>query len=428
MVALLWLIYLINMGFPLYGGTVIINAMREKDIPMSGMVYGIGFSLVNLFVGIGAIPAGFAVIRYGIRKTFAMGSGLLIVGALFLATVATQPWHYLVAFGFLVGMGMAMGTMIPLATTITRWFVRYRGRAMAIALTASGAAGLAAAPTIRKLIAEAHGNWHLAWIAVAAACALSAVLAILFIKERPQDFGQVPDGLEPTDAVGDAAKANPLFTMRAWTPSEVYRNRSYWVTVLAAACSQWPFFFFTAHWIPHLKARGISPAEAAFAMGLFTMGGIIGRLVSGWLMDRIAARFTFMLGFCCYFIGTFLALQASPATLSLGYIAAVCYGAAFGWCFVAQQTMLGHFFGPVAFPKINGNLMAIAAVLVCASATVGGKLFDVFKVYDQAFYLNMAMGVAGICLLFFATMPQSPADETPAASVAGLAPPVTKKG
>jgi MFS family permease len=394
--------------------------MRAKDIPMDGMTYGIGFSLVNLFVGLGAIPAGFAVTRYGIRKTFALGSALLVLGSLLLAAVVTRPWHYLVTFGFLIGMGMALGTMIPLATTITRWFVRYRGRAMAIALTASGAAGLAASPAINKLIAAAHGNWHLAWIAVAVACAFSALLAVMFIKERPQDYGQVPDGDEATDAPGTAAKPNPLFTKRLWTPSEVYRTRTYWVTVLASACSQWPFFFFTAHWIPHLKARGIGSAEGALAMGLFTMGGIIGRLLSGWLMDRFAARFTFMLGFCCYFIGTFLALQAAPSTLPQAYIAAICYGAGFGWCFVAQQTMLGNFFGPAAFPKINGNLMAIAAVLVSASATVGGKLFDIFKVYDQAFYLNVAMGLAGIFLLFFATMPQSPAAETPASPLARL--------
>ena len=160
-------------------------------------------------------------------------------------------------------------------------------------------------------------------------------------------------------------------------------------------------------------------------MGVFTMGGIAGRLISGWLMDRIAARHAFMLGFCLYFVGTFLALQAGPAALPVAYLAALCYGAAFGWCFVAQQTMLGHFFGPAAFPKINGNLMAIAAVLVGASATVGGKLFDIFKGYTEAFYLNAVMGVVGIVLLFFATRPRTPvpgdAAPAPDAQAAGAA-------
>jgi hypothetical protein len=52
--------------------------------------------------------------------------------------------------------------------------------------------------------------------------------------------------------------------------------------------------------------------------------------------------------------------------------------------------------------------MAIALVLMCASATVGGKLFDIYKSYAPAFYLNMALGIVGIVLLVFTTMPRSP--------------------
>ena len=36
MVAVLWVLYLINMGFPLYGGTVIVNAMRTRIFPWTG--------------------------------------------------------------------------------------------------------------------------------------------------------------------------------------------------------------------------------------------------------------------------------------------------------------------------------------------------------------------------------------------------------
>lgn len=409
MVLVLWIVYLINLGFPLYGGAVI-NSFMMKDIPMDRMTYGAGFSLCNLFVGLGAIPAGMAVMKYGIRKTFAMGGGILIIATLWMSQVATQPWHYLVGFGVLNGFGMAMGTMLPLATTVTRWFVRYRGRAMAIAMTASGFAGFIASPAINKLIQASGGNWRLAWIAVTVTCVASSLIALKFIKESPQEYGQIPDGREANEEEKKAIAVNPLVTKYAWKPAEVYKNYVYWLTILAAAASQWPFFFFTAHWIMHLRGKGIDPAIAALCMGLFTMGGIVGRLISGWLMDRIAARYVFMLGFLCYFAGSFLALQASPTTLMAAYMAAILYGAGFGWCFVAQQTMLGHFFGPAAFPKINGTLLAITAILVSASGMVGGKLFDIFKGYNEAFYLNVAMGVLGLILLVFAKMPQAPKD------------------
>ncbi len=412
LVGVLWIIYLLNMGFPLYGGAVI-NSFLLKEIPMDRATFGLGFSLLNLCVGLSAILAGMSIAKWGVRKTFMAGSGLLVAGTLWLSQVASQPWHYLVGFGVLIGSGMGLSTIVALSTTITRWFVKYRGRAMAIAMTASGFAGFIGAPAMNQLIAATGGNWRLAWLVVTAIAIVSAIIAFLFVKERPQDLGQIPDGKEPDPAEAANSAGCALVTKYCWAPSEVYRTTTYWLAVLAAAASQWPFFFFTAHWILHLKGKGISPADAAFAMGLFTMGGIFGRLISGWLMDRMAARYVMMLGICCYFLGSYLAVLASPDTLIVAYIAAICYGAGFGWSFVAQNTMLGHFFGPAAFPKINGNLQAISAVIVSGAGVAGGKLFDIFKSYTPAFELNAAICVIGIILLIFTTMPKAPQSGSP---------------
>lgn len=403
LVGALWFLYLLNMGFPLYGGAVI-NSYMMKEITMDRTTYGLGFSLLNLFVGTSAILVGMAITKWGVRKTFIIGSGLLVIGSLWMAQVATQPWHYLVGFGFLIGCGLGFGTIVTLSTTITRWFSKFRGRAMALAMTASGFAGFIGAPAMNKLIAASGGNWRVAWLAVTGIAIVGAIIAWFFVKERPQDIGQVPDG---EDVKASATPvANALVTKYVWAPADVYKSASYWLTVLAAAASQWPFFFFTAHWIMHLKGKGISPADAAFAMGMFTMGGIFGRLISGWLMDRIAARYVFMLGICCYFVGSYLAVQAAPDALTAAYAAAVLYGAGFGWSFVAQNTMLGNFFGPAAFPKINGMLQAISAVIVSGAGVVGGKLFDSYQSYTPAFQLNSAICLIGLICLIFATMPK----------------------
>lgn len=405
LVGVLWALYLLNMGFPLYGGAVI-NSYMMKEITMDRTTFGLGFSLLNLFVGTSAILVGMAITKWGVRKTFIIGSALIAAGALWLSLVATEPWHYLVGFGFLTGCGLGFGCIVALSTTITRWFVKFRGRAMALAMTASGFAGFIGAPAMNKLIASSGGNWRLAWMVVAGIAVVSAIIAWLFVKERPQDLGQIPDGKEVTETATAVAANNALVTKYVWTPAEVYKSATYWLTVLAAAASQWPFFFFTAHWIMHLKGKGIAPADAAFAMGMFTMGGIFGRLISGWLMDKIAARYVFMLGMCCYLVGSYLAVQAAPNAMMSAYIAAILYGAGFGWTFVAQNTMLGNFFGPAAFPKINGSLQAVTAVIVSCAGVVGGKLFDIFQSYTPAFELNAAIGFAGIIVVIFATMPK----------------------
>lgn len=405
LVGALWVLYLLNMGFPLYGGAVI-NSYMMKEITMDRTTFGLGFSLLNLFVGLSAVLVGMSIAKWGVRKTFLIGSTLIAIGSLWMAQVASQPWHYLVGFGFLVGSGIGFGTIVALSTAVTRWFVKFRGRAMALAMTASGFAGFIGAPAMNKLIASSGGNWRLAWMVVAGIAIVSAIIAWLFVKERPQDLGQIPDGKEITETATAVAANSALVTKYAWTPAEVYKSATYWLTVLAAAASQWPFFFFTAHWIMHLKGKGISPADAAFAMGMFTMGGIFGRLISGWLMDKIAARYVFMLGMCCYLVGSYLAVQAAPGAMVAAYTAAILYGAGFGWTFVAQNTMLGNFFGPAAFPKINGSLQAITAVIVSGAGVVGGKLFDMFHSYTPAFQLNAAIVLVGVILVVFAAMPK----------------------
>src|SRR5713226_1187874 len=140
LVFILWLVDFLNMGFPLYGGAVI-NTYMLKEIPMSRSSFGLGFTLLNLFVGIPSILVGASIVRWGIRKTFGIGSALILVGALWLYFIASKPWHYWVGFGALTATGISFGTIVPAATAITRWFSRYRGRTMAVTLSASGLEG-----------------------------------------------------------------------------------------------------------------------------------------------------------------------------------------------------------------------------------------------------------------------------------------------
>lgn len=405
LVGALWFLYLLNMGFPLYGGAVI-NTYMMKEIAMERSVYGMGFTLLNFFVGVPSIVVAAAIVRWGIKATFGIGSALILIGSLWMAFVASQPWHYLVGFGVIIGSGIGFGTIVALSTAVTRWFKRYRGRAMAVSLTASGFAGFLGAPLMNKILAANGGDWRQAWIIVAGIAIVAAVVAYVFVKEKPEDIGQVPDGIAEDANAAKGGAPNALATKFNWTPGEAYRTNAFKMIVIGSFACQFPFFFFTAHWILHLRGAGINPADAAWAMGLFTMGGIFGRLIGGWLMDRMPARFAFMMGICCYFVGSFLAINVTSTNLMVAFAAAILYGAGFGWTFVCLNTMVGNYFGPVAFPKVNGMMLLLSAVFCSPAGLVGGKLFDMFRSYTPAFYLNVTICIIGIIALFFAAMPE----------------------
>ena len=130
----------------------------------------------------------------GHPRYFTLGAAFLLLGSVWMALFATRPWHYLVGFGLLVGTGASFSTIVPVTTTITRWFRRYRGRAMAIVMTASGTAGFITAPLMNKLMVRTGGNWRLAWWIIAAVAVIAVLLVWLGVREHPEDLGQLPDG------------------------------------------------------------------------------------------------------------------------------------------------------------------------------------------------------------------------------------------
>src|SRR2546426_12747233 len=194
LVFILWLLDFLNMGFSLYGGAVI-NTYMLKEISMSRSSFGVGFTLLNLFVGIPSILVGASIVCWGICKTFGIGSALILVGALWLSLIAAKPWHYWMGFGVLTATGISFGTIVPAATAITRWFSRYRGRAMAVTLSASGFAGFFVAPLINRILTANGGNWRQAWAIVAGISVLSAIVASLFVWGRPRGPGHMVDGV-----------------------------------------------------------------------------------------------------------------------------------------------------------------------------------------------------------------------------------------
>lgn len=398
-----WLVYFLNMGFGLYGGTVLNPAMM-KEIPMDRTTYGLGFTLLNFFIGIPSLLHAASINRWGIKGTFAIGSAFIVLGSLTLSLWASAPWHYLLGFGVLIGTGLGFGSIIGLSTAVTRWFVRFRGRAMAIGFTASGIAGFIIAPLMNSIISAPGASWRLGWLVVAAVAVGSALIALFLLKESPEEFGQLPDGGAAPEQT--KRRSEKLVTKHHWTLGEALHSPAFWLVFAGSCATHFPFWMFTAHWIPVLKGLGHPPATYAFAMGLFLLGSLFGRLIGGWLMDWMSARYAFALGLSFYLLGSLMAINLTAAALAPAYLAGMLYGCAFGWSFVCLNTTTGNFFGVRSFARINGVIMMASAAVCSPAAIIAGKLFDVYGSYVPAFELNIGLATLGIGALLFARMPQ----------------------
>ena len=164
------------------------------------------------------------------------------------------------------GIGISFATLVPAATAVTRWFRRYRGRAMGIALSASGFAGLGVSPFLDRMLRTAGGNWRVGWEIVAGAMVVAGLIAFLFVKENPESLGQSVDGISEQARNQPSRTRRPRYKTsvdcRAGLPhfrllADRHRQRLHHVSI----------FLFVAHWILRLRGAGISSADAALAWG-----------------------------------------------------------------------------------------------------------------------------------------------------------------
>ena len=395
----------LNLGFPFYIGAII-NPYMLQHIAMSRGTFGFGSTLVNLFVGLPSTLVAISIVKRSIRVTYLIGSALVCVGSLLLAFATTKPWHFLVSYGVIVGCGICFGDIICGSTAAARWFERYRGRAVCLILSGSGICGLMA-PLMDRFLRAHDGDWRLGWQIGAACAVLSGIIALLFVRERPEDLGQLPDGgAKPEGGAAQSHAPSKLITAYEWTAGEAYRTPSYWLVVVAGLAAQFPFFLFVPHWFLYLTNAGIPSGAAAFSLSLMPVSCIVGRLVGGWLMDTINARVAFLIGLLCYVAGSFAALRAGPDAMLIANSAAVLYGLAIGWTFTCMTTCVAHYYGPSAFPKLAGTLLFWTSGGASPAAWVGGKIFDVYHGYAHAWQLNIIITVIGIVAILFAAMPR----------------------
>lgn len=398
----LWFLYLVNMGFAFYGG-FIANTYMLKDVPMDRTAFGFGVTLMVMSAGLPSTLIAASINKLGAKWTLVLGSLFIVIGSVIMS-IATSVWHYYAGFGIFIGAGVGFSTVVPISTLITRWFSKYRGKAMAFVMTAAGFGGFIGAQAIAKILQLNGGNWHQVWVIIACISVCSGVLSFIFVKERPEDIGQVPDGIVVDKNNGQPLKVNPLLTTYNWTASEAYRTKAFWLIIMAGHATFYPLYFLTAHWVLHLKGLGMTAQDAAFGMATFTLLTMAGKMLGGIFMDKMQARYVFVIGIAITAVGSFIGISADSLFIAL--LSSGLLGTGFGWTFVACSTIIGNYFGAGIFPTMFGAFY-LAVHLTCPWAgTIGGKIFDYTNSYTIALGINIAICIIGIIAILAAIPPR----------------------
>jgi len=239
-------------------------------------------------------------------------------------------------------------------------------------------------------------------------CAL-ALIASFWIKGKPSDIGQYPDGIAPADP--SANKKEPQTggrqTYRAteiWTVREVFKTRTIWIHLAMSMLYMLPFSLMIVHGVLHFTDVGYTAMEAANVLMLVTFSSGAARFPMGWLGDRIEPRWIITVALCFMLIG-FLGLWKAP-NLSVLMMLGPVFGFSMGTLIILMAAIVPNYYGPETFASIRGFLTPPATILSSNFPAIAGYIADKYGNYNSIFFALSCCLIGAILCSFFLTPPQ----------------------
>jgi MFS family permease len=339
---------------------------------------------------------------FGIRRTLLGGLTLMALATLG-SLGMTAPWHYLLSWGVISGVGSGAVAPVLAASVVNRWFASKQGLMMGI-LTASTATGSLIFLPLMAWLAE-NGAWRSLAIFVGMLAAAAIPLVLLLMPERPTDIGLARWG--EGSAVQPSSRPSAPTLLSAFTSlGEAFRVPMFWLLFgTFFVCGLTTNGLIGTHLIAYCGDRGIAPVAAAGLLSLMGLFDLVGTTASGWLTDRYDPKKLLII----YYGFRGLSLIALPFidfnATSLGVFALI-YG--LDWVATVPPTMklANHAFGEVKAPILFGWIM-VGHQLGAATAAFGaGLIRSELGSYTFAFLISGLFGVLAAAALAMSVRPR----------------------
>ena len=350
----------------------------------------ISFAFSSAFV-MGTILAPFIgrlLDRSSPKKVLLFGIGIVTSSYLLLSQVETILQFYLVTT---VGMGLGMACMGGLAwhRSIINWFDHWRGRAIALGVLGASLSGIVMPQFVPELI-DNYG-WQMTYgiFAISTAATLFPVVYI-FMKDRPEDIGEVRDGHAYVSKLSEKeASYQNITDQTSWTIKQMLASRAFWSIGLIFGSMSAVFNATMLHMFSHIKDMGL---DAAMVLSVTALFAATGKPIIGWLSDYAGSKVTIWLALISQVIGLFLLSQANDFSVAL--LAASLYGFGYSGMSPLRTFSLSTSLGSNTYATASGVLKYIEAPIVLAASPTAGYIKDVTGSYQLAFLV-----LAGMMLL-----------------------------
>jgi len=344
--------------------------------------------------------------RRGPRVVMAFGVLSLAGGAAVLAA-AGSAWHVMLGYGLVMAFGsVALGELTG-DTTVARWFVRRRGRALAISTMGLSTAGIVLPLPTAVLIGQL--GWRGAWLALGGVTLVLGLAATAVMRRRPEDYGLLPDGAD-TRAPQAAAPREVSLGARA-----AARTPAFWLLIVSTNLAGLGFFGVNLHLFSYVTDHGLSAALAASVITYLYTLHTVAKPLWGLIAERLHVRYCIA---GCYAGGALGVLLLVVGSGSVGWLVAFAtvYGLTRGAQSFVTSLAWADYFGREAQGAIRGLASPFRHLSAAAGPVVGGVLYDTTGDYRLAFMIFAASFAAGALVALAARPPALSAAASAAAA------------
>ena len=373
----------------MYVVSVVIPAV-QADFGVDRSAASMPYTAMMIGFGIGGILMGRAADRFGIVVPSAIGAIGLGLGFV-AAGWAPGLTLFSLAHGVLIGMLGTSSTFSPLVADTTLWFDRRRG--IAVAVCASGNyLGGALWPPITQHFVDAVG-WRTTYVGIGVFCVMTMLPLALLLRRRPPALpaaGVAPVASERPVAARGVDFARPL----GMSPDALMTL----LCIAGVACCV-AMAMPQVHIVAYCTDLGFGAARGAEMMSLMLGFGVVSRLVSGWISDRIGGLRTLLLGSVLQGVALLLFLPFEG--LASLYVISALFGLFQGGIVPSYALIVREHF-PAA--QAGGRVgMVITATLfgMALGGWMSGAIFDATGSYDAAFVNGIAWNLLNVAIATF---------------------------
>lgn len=414
----------------------------------------LAFAFTRIEGGILGPIEGYLVDRLGVRRMVLIGLSILGVGFLLMSQVRDSkdipivqdlPFEILPEFArivepalmfYLVFMIMALGQglsgWLTMNTMLNNWFTRHKAKAMGYSSAIGRLGALVLIPAIAWAVDPEQDNfgWSMTALTLGVVTLVMVIPISRLIRNRPEDYGLLPDGDEPRDTPSAARTGRP--TARRAPPSgadftlrDAMLTPTFWLISFGQGFTSMVLIAMMAHLAPMLYDQGVSVPMAGWVVSTYTAMSMIFQIVGGYVGDMISKRFA-------YFV--FTSIQASAVVvlvfvpeisaylglplLTVVFSFAILFGIGFGGRNPISTSIRGEYFGRSSFGKIMGMSQVPMNIMLLGAPIYPAIMLGIQGSYDFAFLSLAFLNFIGGAMFLLAKKPVKPVRRHRAAQTA----------